>query len=163
MSKDLHGLDPPADVETVNIGEIQNLDSPPTPSFEDEKELAAIEAKYSPSEEALQLPPGAGGEGDDAFAAQPSIFDDPDLRKFYWPRHNYENIHRFFPDFKWTVGEERRYPITMLFFSETDIVGLLGRLIGGLRAGVASCSLPFNWIEAISLKPTQTTFSLTWA
>jgi hypothetical protein len=109
MSKDFHGLDPPADVDALHIAEIQNLDSPPTPSLEDDKEFAAIEARYSPSEEASQLPPGAGGEGDDAFAAQPSIFDDPDLRKFYWPRHNYENIHRFFPDFKWTVGEERRY------------------------------------------------------
>jgi hypothetical protein len=122
MSKDFHGLDPPADVDALHIAEIQNLDSPPTPSLEDDKEFAAIEARYSPSEEASQLPPGAGGEGDDAFAAQPSIFDDPDLRKFYWPRHNYENIHRFFPDFKWTVGEERRYPtmftrvLSFLFF-----------------------------------------------
>jgi hypothetical protein len=112
MSEKLHGLDPPADVDPLHIAEIQNLDSPTTPSLEDDKEFTAIEARFSPSEEALQLPPGAGGEGDDAFANQPSIFDDPDLRKFYWPRHNYENIHRFFPDFKWTVGEERRYPFT---------------------------------------------------
>src|ERR1700737_4578053 len=68
-----------------------------------------IEALYSPSEEALQLPPSAGGEGDDAFADEPSVFDDPSLRKFYWPRKNYEGIHRFFPDFKWTVAEEKRY------------------------------------------------------
>lgn len=68
-----------------------------------------IEALYSPSEEASQLPPGAGGEGDDAIAVDESVFDDPVLRKFYWPRKDYEGIHRFFPDFKWTVGEERKY------------------------------------------------------
>jgi hypothetical protein len=30
------------------------------------------------------------------------------MRKFYWPRKDYEGIHRFFPDFKWTVGEEKK-------------------------------------------------------
>lgn len=76
---------------------------------EQEKYDNPIEALYSPSEEALVLPPGAGGEGDDAIVDEPSVFDDPTTRKFYWPRKNYENIHRFFPDFKWTVAEEKRY------------------------------------------------------
>jgi hypothetical protein len=71
-------------------------------------ESPRIEGKYAPSEEASQLPPGAGGEGDDAIAYEPSVFDDPELRKYYWPRPDYENIHRFFPDFKWTVGEEKK-------------------------------------------------------
>ena len=71
-------------------------------------ESPAIQALYSPSEEASQLPPGAGGEGNDAIADEPSVFDDPEKRKFYWPRKDYENIHRFFPDFKWTVGEEKK-------------------------------------------------------
>jgi hypothetical protein len=75
-----------------------------------------IEALYSPSEEALQLPPGAGGEGDDAFADEPSVFDDPSLRKFYWPRKNYEGIRRFFPDFKWTVAEEKKYFVAGILY-----------------------------------------------
>jgi hypothetical protein len=97
------------DSPSLHIAEIQNLDSPSKLSSEDEKDFGAIEAKYSYSEEAARLPEGAGGDGDNAIAFQPSVFDDPDLRKFYWPRHNYENIHRFFPDFKWTVGEEKRF------------------------------------------------------
>jgi hypothetical protein len=86
------------------------IPSPPSiSSSEEEPKLNPIDARYAPSEEASQLPPGAGGEGNDAIANDPSVFDDPQLRKFYWPRANYENIHRFFPDFKWTVGEEKRY------------------------------------------------------
>jgi hypothetical protein len=88
---------------------------PPSPpksnssdSFHNDKNETIIEALYSPSEEASQLPPGSGGSGDDAIVDEPSVFDDPALRKFYWPRKNYENIHRFFPDFKWTVAEEKR-------------------------------------------------------
>jgi hypothetical protein len=80
-------------------------------SGSDKDATPGIAALYSPSEEASQLPPGAGGEGPDAIADEPSVFDDPVLRKFYWPRKDYEGIHRFFPDFKWTVGEEKRYPI----------------------------------------------------
>jgi hypothetical protein len=103
--KSLGGDDSPA----LHVAEIQNLDPPPKLLDEDENDFAPIEAKYSYSEEAARLPEGAGGNGDNAIAFQPSVFDDPDLRKFYWPRHNYENIHRFFPDFKWTVGEEKRF------------------------------------------------------
>jgi len=80
-------------VDALHVAEIHNLDSPSKLSNEDEQEFAAIEAKYSYSEEAGRLPEGAGGDGDLAIAAQPSVFDDPDLRKFYWPRKDYENIH----------------------------------------------------------------------
>ena len=96
-------------VDALHIAEYQNLDSPSKLSNEDENGFAAIEAKYSYSEEAGRLPEGAGGEGNLAIASELSVFDDPDLRKFYWPRKDYENIHRFFPDFKWTVGEEKRF------------------------------------------------------
>jgi hypothetical protein len=64
---------------------------------------------HAPSEEAYKLPPGAGGEGDDAFANDPSVFDDAEKAKMYWPRKDYEGLHRFFPDFKWTVSEEKKY------------------------------------------------------
>ena len=95
-------------VEGINLIETPN--SPPSFSSSDgrEKDIPPIEALYAPSEEASQLPPGAGGEGDDAIANEPSVFDDPELRKYYWPRKDYEGIHRFFPDFKWTVSEEKK-------------------------------------------------------
>ena len=102
--------------DTLHIAEIQNLDSPSNISNEDaDKDFGVIEAKYSYSEEAARLPEGAGGEGDNAIAYQPSVFDDPDLRKFYWPRKDYENIHRFFPDFQWTVGEEKRFSLKCFY------------------------------------------------
>ena len=63
---------------------------------------------HSPSDEAYKLPQNAGGEGDDAFANDPSVFDDAEKAKLYWPRSDYEGLHRFFPDFKWTVSEEKR-------------------------------------------------------
>lgn len=87
--------------------EISTPDSPGSISSATKQE-PVIEALYSPSEEASQLPPGAGGEGDDAIANDPSIFDNANLAKFYWPRKDYEGLHRFFPDFKWTVAEEKR-------------------------------------------------------
>ena len=65
-------------------------------------------SQYSISEAALELPPNAGGDGDDAFASEPSVFDEAVLAKLYWPRKDYEGLHRFFPDFKWTIGEEKR-------------------------------------------------------
>jgi hypothetical protein len=80
-----------------------------SPAEEKLKEQVAVSVtEYWPSDAALELPPNAGGEGDDAIANEPSPFDDLEMRKFYWPRKDYEGIHRFFPDFKWTVGEEKK-------------------------------------------------------
>lgn len=85
--------------------------SPANTSSEELKEKVQVNNKEvpGPSNTAYQLPPNAGGEDDDAFANEPSVFDDAELAKFYWPRKDYEGFHRFFPDFKWTVGEEKRY------------------------------------------------------
>src|SRR5271170_5490338 len=68
-------------------------------------------SQYPISDAALELPPNAGGDGDDAFASEPSVFDDAALAKMYWPRKDYEGVHRFFSDFKWTIREEKRYGI----------------------------------------------------
>ncbi|KAA8914584.1 hypothetical protein TRICI_002872 [Trichomonascus ciferrii] len=42
----------------------------------------------------------------DSVATQPSVYDDLDKAPHYWPRSDYENIHRFDTDARWTWREE---------------------------------------------------------
>lgn len=43
----------------------------------------------------------------DAIATRRSVFDDPHLAPFYWPKKDYENMHCLDPSARWTYREEK--------------------------------------------------------
>lgn len=57
----------------------------------------------------------------DAIATRRSVFDDPQLAPHYWPKSDYENIHRFDVHARWTVREER---VSIFSFSLCNLHGM---------------------------------------
>lgn len=43
----------------------------------------------------------------DAISTRRSVYDDPDMSSHYWPKKEYENLHRFDPKARWTYREEQ--------------------------------------------------------
>ena len=43
----------------------------------------------------------------DTIATRKSVYDDPELASHYWPKPDYENIHRFDVKARWTAREEQ--------------------------------------------------------
>ncbi|KAJ7598580.1 hypothetical protein C8J56DRAFT_1157733 [Mycena floridula] len=43
----------------------------------------------------------------DSIATRRSVYDDPNLAAHYWPKQEYENLHRFDPKARWTYREEQ--------------------------------------------------------
>ncbi|KAJ3824819.1 allantoate permease [Lentinula raphanica] len=42
-----------------------------------------------------------------SVATRRSVYDDPEMAHLYWPKQDYENLHRFDPTARWTYREER--------------------------------------------------------
>ncbi|KAJ4479892.1 major facilitator superfamily domain-containing protein [Lentinula lateritia] len=44
---------------------------------------------------------------EDDIATRRSVYDNPEMAQLYWPKQEYENLHRFDPTARWTHREER--------------------------------------------------------
>ncbi|KAG5638011.1 hypothetical protein H0H81_002279 [Sphagnurus paluster] len=65
----------------------------------------------------------------DSTATRRSVYDDPTLAEHYWPKADYENLHRFDPKARWTLREEkalvRKIDWKVMLWGACDIWGLL--------------------------------------
>ena len=57
----------------------------------------------------------------DAIATNRSVYDDPKLASHYWPKENYENLHRFDPKARWTFREEQVGSSVVIQGSEAEV------------------------------------------
>ncbi|KAF9003369.1 allantoate permease [Cyathus striatus] len=77
----------------------------------DDKHLsgADIKAAYDPTDDLLDAEPEPFKKANDldSTATRRSVYDDNELAPHYWPKKEYENLHRFDPKARWTFREER--------------------------------------------------------
>jgi MFS transporter, ACS family, DAL5 transporter family protein len=63
-----------------------------------------------------------------AIATQPSVFDDPETLEEYRPSDDWENIHRFDPNARWTWAEEhgliRKIDLKIMLFAAIMFMAL---------------------------------------
>lgn len=100
----------------------------------------------------------------DQIATQPSVYDDPDVAKYFQPIPQYENRHRFDPSARWTWREELPlinkldWKVTLWAFWAFFALDLDRGNLSQVRHGLLQANGCRGSDNAVG-RPTRTTFS----